>query len=367
MADWKTIDGIYKRQAFNFTGTATRNLSDIFYGTGVNNAGVFTLTNGVILASNSCDYWTNWAMSGTSLTVESKVETWSSSPTVQFVDLEDQRNYPIYLNGYHTPITLNSGYCIYTLEISCKGKFIVYENEVPVQFQGTEGVVATPMKIFRRYYNQKAESLTIRINASNVTWAYLSFAAYYTKTTRNVTNTAIVMENVYDDPNLGNGITIPPGEIGGGEGGEGETPNQYPVLGSIGWGLTVLGYDYLVFDFYKITDVDTNDVPDIVDGEIRDLTPGGANSSLNHGTHITIPKMTNPYRRTGTGNIYFYPASSTVQYLQFGMPGYPIDETIEVGFTTSNPYCKIVQYTTNGVGTGTYISTGTGEVNYIQA
>lgn len=362
MAEWQDIDGIYKRQSFNFSGSANRNLSDLFFGTGVENAGVFTLNNGLILATQSCDYWTNWTMSGANINVTSQVETWSNSPVVQFVDLENNRSYPLYMSGVHTPRTINSGYCLYTIELACVGTVTLYENDVPFQVTNS-GAIGTPMKIFRRYYNQKANNLVLRVNSTGISWAYVSFAAYYTKQITNVTNTAVVMENVYADSSLGSGVTIPPTVGGGGEGGGGETPPMYPVLGSIGWGNG--SSSNIIFDFHSIIDLDTGQIPDIANGEVRNYLPMVPTSAS--GTHITVPRMSNPTVTVATGRVRWNTNGNNIQYLQFGMKGSPINHTLEISVLSVNAGVRVIQYTTGGTNLGSIITGGSGDIFYYEA
>ena len=130
MTDWKTKNKIKKTQIATARGSQSINLQSLFEGAGVEKAQVFTLNDGIILGSTSCDYSTSWSYGEKSVTIDSMAKTWNTTPTLFFADIEDEVDRYLYLNGKFTTITIPSGYCLYTIEVSGKGTFTLYENEL---------------------------------------------------------------------------------------------------------------------------------------------------------------------------------------------------------------------------------------------
>ena len=348
---WQNRDRILKRQMFNFTGGGSQNLSTTFSGAGITNVGVFNLNNGIVLSNKSCDFQTNWAISGSNVNLTSRIETWSDTPTRWHADVEDQRTMPIYISGTHTTRTIPSGYCLYTLEINGRGTMTFYENDVPFTVTAASTTVMTPMKVYRTYYNQTASNLQIRANSTNLSYAYISSGYYYTKTSRNVTNTCFVMEDLYGT-GMSGGVTLPPAGSGGGSGGSGggsiPTPELAPVLGSVGW-------ESIIIDFARFVD-ESNAIPNISAANYRDFTPilpQGIGTNLTSGssvTHVTIPRMTSPMIVDGRAALL---VGTNVTYLQIGMKGYPVDRPVRCIRSGNTSHLRIVQYSTGAVDRGT--------------
>ena len=112
MADWKIKNRIKKTQMVKTIGNSEIDVQQLFMGTGVEKAQVFTLNDGIILGSTSCDYETNWSYEGVKAKITSKVKTWSTTPILFLADVEDERKYPLYMDGKFTTRTIPSGYCL---------------------------------------------------------------------------------------------------------------------------------------------------------------------------------------------------------------------------------------------------------------
>ncbi|MDU1912263.1 hypothetical protein [Fusobacterium sp.] len=296
MAEWKTKSRIKKTQMVRITGNSEIDIQQLFIGTGVEKAQVFTLNDGIILGSTSCDYDTGWSYEGVKAKITSKVKTWSTTPALFFADIENKREHPLYADGKFTTITIPSGYSLYTIEVAGKGIFTVYENEEPVTFQMADNETITPAKVYRICYKQKAETVNIRVSGVNISWAYMSSCYYFERTERNVKNTVVVTEGIYGNSNMGNGLTIPatPGEKPG--------PSIYPVIGK-------LGMNGNIFNFYSMTKVtDNTNVENIEDFDL----------SLMQGlTHLSYPYVTalkGPIFMNGRG----------IKYIQLGSNKNPV-------------------------------------------
>ena len=299
MADWKSKNRIKKTQMVKTTGNSEIDVQQLFVGTGVEKAQVFTLNDGIIFGSTSCDYETGWDYEGVKAKITSKVKTWSTTPTLLFADIENKREHPLYVNGKFTTITIPSGYSFYTIEVAGKGTFTVYENEEPVTFQMADNGTMTPAKVYRICYKQKAETVNIRVSGVNISWAYMSSCYYFERTERNVKNTVVVTEGVYGNSNMGNGLTIPatPGENPG--------PSIYPVIGK-------LGMNGNIFNFYSMTKVeDKSNIENIADFDYKHIPKL---------THLSFPHIT-----TLNGYIQLDDyGTSYIKYIQFGSEGNPV-------------------------------------------
>lgn len=296
MADWKTKNKIKKTQMVKTIGNSEIDVQQLFIGTGVEKAQVFTLNDGIILGSTSCDYETGWSYEGVKAKITSKVKAWSTIPTLLLADTGYDMQYPLYTDGKFTTRTIPSGYGFYTIEVSGHGIFTVYENEEPVTFE-VNGIG----KVYRICYKQKAETVKIRVSGVNISWAYMSSCYYFERTERNVKNTVVVTEGVYGNSNMGNGLTIPatPGENPG--------PSIYPVIGK-------LGMNGNIFNFYSMTKVaDNTNVENI----------GYFDYKMILGlTHLSFPHVT---ALKGTTIIDGYVGiAQNIKYIQFGSNGNPV-------------------------------------------
>lgn len=294
MADWKTKNKIKKTQMVKTVGNSEIDVQQLFIGTGVEKAQVFTLNDGLILGSTSCDYETGWSYEGVKAKITSKVRAWKTIPTLLFADTGYDMQYPLYADGKFTTITIPSGYGFYTIEVSGHGIFTVYENEEPVTFE-VNGIG----KVYRICYKQKAETVKIRVSGVNISWAYMSSCYYFERTERNVKNTVVVTEGVYGNSNMGNGLTIPatPGENPG--------PSIYPVIGK-------LGMNGNIFNFYSMTKVeDKSNIEKMEDFDYQHI------SGL---THLSFPHVT-----TLNGYIQLDDYGTRyIKYIQFGSEGTPV-------------------------------------------
>lgn len=294
MADWKTKNKIKKTQMVRTVGNSEIDVQQLFIGTGVEKAQVFTLNDGLILGSTSCDYETGWSYEGVKAKITSKVKAWSTIPTLLLADTGYDMQYPLYADGKFTTRTIPSGYGFYTIEVSGHGVFTVYENEEPVTFE-VNGIG----KVYRICYKQKAETVKIRVSGVNISWAYMSSCYYFERTERNVKNTVVVTEGVYGNSNMGNGLTIPatPGENPG--------PSIYPVIGK-------LGMNGNIFNFYSMTKVeDKSNIEKMEDFDYQRI------SEL---THLSFPHVT---RLNGYIQLDNY-GTSYIKYIQFGSEGNPV-------------------------------------------
>lgn len=350
MADWKDVYKIKKRQIVEFTGNGVFNVKTLFNGTGVTNGEIFTLNDGVILSSVSCDYATSWGISGNNLTAASQVKTWSTLPSLWYADTNDTRSKPLYLNGYHTPITIPSGFVIYVLDMNAHNKVTIYENEVPYEMQAVEGEVSTPLKLWRIYYNQTADSLTLRMSATNVKFAYLSCAYIFTKYEYGVKNKAVIMEDVYKSSSLGNGITIPPSEEGGGE----ETNSPNLATGAVGR----YGAKNLYFDFSTITKGESNYIGTYSDVFLELYEKNYANVS-----HFSLPYI----GFVGKG-IYKFDKLTMLNEIILGSEGNPVTTDGVVDIQVNSTYSvKVYVYTTGGVSLLWTCSVGDATIYYLKA
>lgn len=296
MAEWKTKNRIKKTQMVKTTGNSEIDIQQLFIGTGVEKAQVFTLNDGIILGSTSCDYETGWSYEGVKAKITSKVKTWNTTPTLFFADIENKRDYPLYIDGKFTTITIPSGYGFYTIEVAGKGIFTVYENEEPVTFQMADNDTMTPAKVYRICYKQKAESVNVRVSGVNISWAYMSSCYYFTRSERNVKNTVVVTEEVYGNTNMGDGLTILATQ------GEDSGPSLYPVIGRIGLGGNI-------FNFYSMTKIEDNSNIERIE-------------DFKHNSNTRLTHLSYPHAVNLEGNISV--AQTTLKYIQLGCTSNPV-------------------------------------------
>ena len=318
MADWKTKNKIKKTQMVRTVGNSEIDVQQLFIGTGVEKAQVFTLNDGLILGSTSCDYETGWSYEGVKAKITSKVRAWKTIPTLLFADTGYDMQYPLYADGKFTIITIPSGYGFYTIEVAGHGVFTVYENEEPVTFE-VNGIG----KVYRICYKQKAETVKIRVSGVNISWAYMSSCYYFERTERNVKNTVVVTEGVYGNSNMGNGLTIAatPGENPG--------PSIYPVIGK-------LGMNGNIFNFYSMTKViDNSNIENI--GEFK-------YNNLSGLTHLSYPHVT-----TLDGTVYI--EGTTLKYFQLGIENNPVVWDRALFYVDSSNYNTVILtiYTEEGM------------------
>ncbi|RHG37057.1 hypothetical protein DW261_03985 [Fusobacterium varium] len=294
MTDWKTKNKIKKTQIATARGSQSINLQSLFEGAGVEKAQVFTLNDGIILGSTSCDYSTSWSYGEKSVTIDSMAKTWNTTPTLFFADIEDEVDRYLYLNGKFTTITIPSGYCLYTIEVSGKGTFTLYENEEPVTFE-LFGI----SKIYIICYKQKSETVKIRVSGLNISWAFMSSCYYFTKKTQNVKNTVVVTESVYGNFDTDKGITFP------------ATPGEPPIpqIPAIG----LLGYNDCFMDFYSMKKEGTNkNVASLSEFTFSD------SSSIRKTTHVSFPHVISLNGEINLENTRY------LSYLQLGTLNNPV-------------------------------------------
>lgn len=294
MADWITKNKIKKTQITSARGSQSINVQNLFEGAGVEKAQIFTLNDGIILGSTACDYSTSWSYGEKTVTIDSIAKTWNTTPTLFFADIENKREHPLYVDGKFTPITIPSGYSLYTIEVVGKGIFTVYENEEPVTFE-VDGIG----KVYRICYKQKAESVNIRVSGVNISRAYMSSCYYFIKKTQNVKNTVVVTESVYGNFDTDKGITFPATP--------GEPPSpQIPAIG-------LLGYNNCIMDFYSMKKVGTDEnVSSLSEFSFSD------SSSLSKTTHVSFPHVISLSEEINIEN------SRYLNYLQLGTLNNPV-------------------------------------------
>lgn len=323
MADWKTKNRIKKTQMVKTTGNSEIDIQQLFIGTGVEKAQVFTLNDGIILGSTSCDYETGWSYEGVKAKITSKVRTWNTTPTLFFADIENKREHPLYIDGKFTTINIPSGYSLYTIEVAGKGIFTVYENEEVITFQMADNDTITPAKVYRICYKQKAESVNVRVSGVNISWAYMSSCYYFTRAERNVKNTVVVTEEVYGNSNMGDGLTIlaTPGENPG--------PSIYPVIGKF-------GMKGNIFNFYSMTKIEDNsNINKIEDFNYNNIT------GL---THLSYPHVVD---LEGSVSV----SQATLKYIQLGCVANPVIWNNAAFYVNSTNYNTIILkiYTEEGL------------------
>lgn len=294
MADWKTKSKIKKTQIATARGSQSINLQSLFEGAGVEKAQVFTLNDGIILGSTSCDYSTSWSYGEKSITIDSMAKTWNTIPTLLLADTGYDMQYPLYVDGKFTTITIPSGYGFYTIEVAGHGVFTVYENEEPVTFE-----VNGMGKVYNICYKQKAETVKIRVSGVNISWAYMSSCYYFTKKTQSIKNTVVVTESVYGNFDTDKGITFPATP--------GENPNpEKPAIG-------LLGYNDCFMDFYSMKKEGTNE-------NVTSLSEFTFNDSsyLSRTTHVSFPHVSSLNEEINLENNQY------LSYLQLGTLNNPI-------------------------------------------
>lgn len=303
MADWITKNKIKKTQITSARGSQSINVQNLFEGAGVEKAQIFTLNDGIILGSTACDYSTSWSYGEKTVTIDSIAKTWNVTPTLFFADIENKREHPLYVDGKFTPITIPSGYSLYTIEVVGKGIFTVYENEEPVTFE-VDGIG----KVYRICYKQKAESVNIRVSGVNISRAYMSSCYYFIKKTQNVKNTIVVTESVYGNFDTDKGITFPATP--------GENPNPEPE-NPIG----LLGFLNSFVDFYSMKKEGTQE-------NITSLSE--FNYSEINATYLSFPHVVNIDGEINIESI------QQIRYLQVGTLNNPVIWT--------NPKLKVYQF-----------------------
>ena len=308
MTNWKNKNKIKKAQIATAKGSQSINVQSLFEGAGVEKAQVFTLNDGIILGSTACDYSTSWSYGEKTVTIDSMAKTWDTTPILFLADVEDERKYPLYMNGKFTIITIPSGYSFYTIEASGKGTFTIYENEEPVTFE-LNGI----SKVFHTCYKQKAETVNIRVSGVNIKWAHMSSCYYFTKKTKSVKNTVVVTESVYGNFDTDKGITFPATPEG--------NPNPEPE-NPIG----LLGFKDIIIEFYSMKKEGKN---------IASLTEFNySDKSLENLSHLSFPHVMNI---DGEINIEAFEAlyynTKCLKYLQLGTLNNPI--------TWTNPSLKM--------------------------
>lgn len=348
--EWKTKSIINKRQLVEYTGNGNFSTASLFNGTAVTNAQLFNLNQGVILGTHSCNYETSWGISGKNLLCSSKVQTWAGEAIKIFADktMENSRElaHPIYKNGKHTPITLNGGFVLYTLELLGHDDITIYQNEVPTVIRLSSGEHAYDGRVAMTYYNPLVNSLTLRASDKNLTSAYVSSAYYYPKVERNVRNIAVILENAYSNTSIG-GITLP---------NTSETPpTNDPGLeaGTIGR----LGNNGISFDFSSIKNADNSNYI------------GNPNSDfleVYNRLEETITEFSLPFVSYIPMGEYKFDSLGKLKTIILGSVGNPVTTDGLIDFHVDSLYpVNIYIYTTKGISLGAVISVGAGTIYYL--
>lgn len=343
---WKTKNIVNKRQIIEYTGNGNFPTANLFNGTAVTNAQLFNLNQGIVLGTHSCNYEASWGISDKNLWCRSKVQTWSGEAIKIFADRARELTHPIYKDGRHTPITLNGGFVLYTLELLGHDDITIYQNEVPTVLRLSSGEHAYDGRVAMTYYNPLANSLTIRASDKNLTSAYISSAYYYPKIERNVKNIAVILENAYSNTSIG-GITLP---------NTSETPptsNPGLEAGSIGR----FGNNGISFDFTSIKNADNSNYIG---------NPNGDFLEVYNRLEETLTEFSLPFVSYIPMGEYKFDSLRKLKTIILGSVGNPVTTDGLIDFHVNSLYpVNIYIYTAKGVSLGAVISIGAGIIYYL--